>query len=73
MLFFVLLTLSCVLLLVGATVRDWQCFRWFECRVSVDVYSAAVCWCGVSCLCVLLFSFCVVIVNGVKYGILEIE
>jgi hypothetical protein len=40
------------------------------CILCGDVYSAAVCWSGVE-LCVLMF--CIVIICGVKYMILEIR
>jgi hypothetical protein len=37
------------------------------------MHGAVVCWCGVGFVCVLLFLFFVVFVNGVEYGILEVE
>jgi hypothetical protein len=36
-----------------------------------DVYGAALCWRGVNFVCVLLF--CVVVINGVKYRVLEVK
>jgi hypothetical protein len=36
-----------------------------------DVYGAAVCWLAVDFVCLLLF--CVIIINGVEYRVLEVK